>query len=291
MPPIPSHARVVIIGGGICGASTAYHLASLGITDVVVLEKAQLTSGSTWHAAGLVGQLRSSANITQLLKYSVELYDKLEAETGQATGWKMCGGLRLAGSEQRMIELRRAATTAKSFGLETNAQAMKIAANFLDELTDPVTGMIGYTKRGERSSRHPGDHSRNFPVEKGEALTAAGLSSRFVLGQKPEKSVVMKLSAKRLLVKPPSAKDKRAIDHYYWYHGTSAMQQMGGEYWNRWSQSVTRAILTTQRPSGNVAGSWDSAGTWGEDGGRIYATSLLLYRLQVTWRDMKRRDR
>jgi hypothetical protein len=185
----------------------------------------------------------------------------------------------------------KAYQSAKSFGLETNAQAMKIAANFLDELTDPVTGMIGYTKRGERSSRHPGDHSRNFPVEKGEALTAAGLSSRFVLGQKPEKSVVMKLSAKRLLVKPPSAKDKRAIDHYYWYHGTSAMQQMGGEYWNRWSRSVTRAILTTQRPSGNVAGSWDSAGTWGEDGGRIYATSLLLNCLQVTWRDMKRRDR
>jgi sarcosine dehydrogenase len=118
MPPIPSHARVVIIGGGICGASTAYHLAGLGITDVVVLEKAQLTSGSTWHAAGLVGQLRSSANITQLLKYSVELYDSLEAETGQPTGWRMCGGLRLAATEARMIELRRAATTARSFGLE-----------------------------------------------------------------------------------------------------------------------------------------------------------------------------
>jgi 4-methylaminobutanoate oxidase (formaldehyde-forming) len=118
MPEVPSHARVVIIGGGICGASTAYHLAGLGLTDVVVLEKARITSGSTWHAAGLVGQLRSSANITQLLKYSVELYDKLEEETGQATGWKMCGGLRLAGTEERMTELRRAATTARSFGLE-----------------------------------------------------------------------------------------------------------------------------------------------------------------------------
>jgi sarcosine dehydrogenase len=118
MSQIPGHSRVVIIGGGICGASTAYHLAGLGITEVLVVEKARLTSGSTWHAAGLVGQLRSSANITQLLKYSVELYDRLEEETGQATGWRMCGGLRLAGTEERMTELRRAATTARSFGLE-----------------------------------------------------------------------------------------------------------------------------------------------------------------------------
>jgi len=84
----PSAAQVVIIGGGIIGCSTAYHLARAGFTDVVLLERAKLTSGSTWHAAGLVGQLRTSANVTQLLKYSVELYDKLEQETGQATGWK-----------------------------------------------------------------------------------------------------------------------------------------------------------------------------------------------------------
>ena len=114
----PSSARAVIIGGGIVGCSTAYHLAGLGWRDVVVLEKAQLTSGSTWHAAGLVGQLRSNANITQLLTYSVSLYDRLEAETGQATGWKQNGGLRLACNADRWIELKRQATTAHSFGLE-----------------------------------------------------------------------------------------------------------------------------------------------------------------------------
>jgi 4-methylaminobutanoate oxidase (formaldehyde-forming) len=115
---LPSHARVVILGGGIIGASVAYHLAKLGVRDVIVLERAKLTSGSTFHAAGLVGQLRTSANITQLLKYSVELYDTLEAETEQATGWKRVGGLRLACNESRMIELKRQATTAHSFGLE-----------------------------------------------------------------------------------------------------------------------------------------------------------------------------
>ncbi len=128
--PLPAQARAVIIGGGIIGCSVAYHLARLGWREVVLLERHKLTGGSTWHAAGLVGQLRASANITQLLKYSVELYDRLEAETGQATGWKMNGGLRLACNKERMIEIRRQATTAHSFGLEmhvlTPAEAKKL---------------------------------------------------------------------------------------------------------------------------------------------------------------------
>ncbi len=127
MANIPSHARIVIIGGGIIGCSTAYHLAQLGEKDVIVLERAQLTSGSTWHAAGLVGQLRTSANITQLLKHSVDLYNRLEQETGLATGWKMNGGLRLACNAERMTEIRRQATTAHSFGLEMHLLSPKEA--------------------------------------------------------------------------------------------------------------------------------------------------------------------
>ncbi len=123
----PTQARIVIIGGGIIGCSTAYHLVRLGWKDVVLLERNKLTSGSTWHAAGLVGQLRSSANITQLLKYSVELYDRLEAETGQATGWKRNGGLRLACNAERMTEIKRQATTAHSFGLEMELLSPKEA--------------------------------------------------------------------------------------------------------------------------------------------------------------------
>jgi len=118
MAELPSSARAVVIGGGIVGCSTAYHLAKLGWTDTVLVEKHKLTSGSTFHAAGLVGQLRTSANITQLLGNSVELYRTLEAETGQATGWKMNGGLRLACNQERWTEVKRQATTAKSFGLE-----------------------------------------------------------------------------------------------------------------------------------------------------------------------------
>ena len=93
---MPTHAEIVVIGGGIIGCSTAYHLARDHKADVVLLEQGKLTSGSTWHAAGLVGQLRSSASITHVLKYSVDLYKRLEAETGLATGWKMTGCLRLA---------------------------------------------------------------------------------------------------------------------------------------------------------------------------------------------------
>ena len=127
---LPKTARVVIIGGGIIGCSTAYHLAKMGCSEVVLLEKHQLTSGSTFHAAGLVGQLRTNANITQLLGYSVELYKTLEQETGLSTGWKMNGGLRLACNPERWIEVKRQATTAHSFGLEmhllTPAEALEL---------------------------------------------------------------------------------------------------------------------------------------------------------------------
>ncbi|MDQ0422812.1 4-methylaminobutanoate oxidase (formaldehyde-forming) [Peteryoungia aggregata LMG 23059] len=115
---LPSHAQIVVIGGGIIGCSTAYHLARDHKADVLLIEQGALTSGSTWHAAGLVGQLRSSASITRVLKYSVELYKGLEAETGLATGWKMTGCLRLATNQDRWTEFRRLATTAGSFGME-----------------------------------------------------------------------------------------------------------------------------------------------------------------------------
>lgn len=117
MSGLPSSSKVVIIGGGIVGCSTAYHLAKMGV-ETVLLERKKLTSGTTFHAAGLVGQLRSNANVTQLLGYSIDLYRKLEAETGQATGWKMNGGMRLACNQERWTEVKRQATTAHSFGLD-----------------------------------------------------------------------------------------------------------------------------------------------------------------------------
>lgn len=122
---LPGHAQIIVIGGGIIGCSTAYHLARDHKADVILLEQNRLTSGSTWHAAGLVGQLRSSASITQVLKYSVELYKNLAKETGLETGWKMTGCLRLACNEDRWIEYKRLATTAQSFGMEMHLLSPK----------------------------------------------------------------------------------------------------------------------------------------------------------------------
>ena len=118
MRAFPKQARVVIIGGGVGGCSIAYHLAKLGWSDVVLLERHELTSGSTWHSAGLVGQLRSDVNLTRMMQYSTDLYGRLKAETGQDTGWRMTGGVRLASSAARLVELKRQVSLARSFGLD-----------------------------------------------------------------------------------------------------------------------------------------------------------------------------
>ncbi|MGY9037034.1 GcvT family protein [Sulfitobacter sp. M13] len=120
MTVLPSSARVVIIGGGISGCSVAYHLAKLGWTDVILLERKKLTSGTTWHAAGLVGQLRASQNMTRLAKYSADLYRTLEVETGLATGLRQCGSITVALTAERQEELRRQAAMARVFGVEVN---------------------------------------------------------------------------------------------------------------------------------------------------------------------------
>ena len=120
---LPARADVVIIGGGIIGASIAYHLAKLGIRNTVLLERKQLTSGTTWHAAGLVGQLRASRNLTELAKYTTSLFEKLEKETGKATGFKQNGSISIALTRGRMEELERGASMAKNFGLEVNVIA------------------------------------------------------------------------------------------------------------------------------------------------------------------------
>ncbi len=118
MVELPSEARCVVIGGGIIGCSIAYHLAKLGWKDIVLLERNRLTSGTTWHAAGLIGQLRGSSTLTKLAKYSADLMAELEAETGVATGFRQNGSLSLALSAERLEELKRQATMGKVFGVE-----------------------------------------------------------------------------------------------------------------------------------------------------------------------------
>ena len=118
MAELPSQAQVVVIGGGVGGCSIAYHLTLMGWKDVVILERHELTSGSTWHSAGLVGQMRSDANLTRMMHYSTDLYRKLKDETGQDTSWREVGGIRLASSAERMEENKRLVEMARSFGVD-----------------------------------------------------------------------------------------------------------------------------------------------------------------------------
>ncbi len=139
--PVPTKTRIAIIGGGAIGCSIAYHLAKRGERDVVLLERLQLTHGATWHAAGLVGQLRSSSNLTRLMCYSAELYGRLEAETGQATGWHGVGSVRLASSEPRWRELQRSATMAKGFGFHVELVSAREARELFPLLD--ASGVVG----------------------------------------------------------------------------------------------------------------------------------------------------
>ena len=141
MTELPRQAQAVIIGGGVVGCSVAYHLAKLGWCNVVLLERKQLTSGTTWHAAGLIGQLRATANMTKLARYGAELYANLESETGVATGFRRVGSISLALTRERMEELKRGASMARAFDVEVEEISVTEAAR-RHPLTD-MTGVVG----------------------------------------------------------------------------------------------------------------------------------------------------
>ena len=143
MAQVPNKARAVIIGGGVIGCSVAYHLAKLGWKDVVLLERKQLTSGTTWHAAGLIAQLRATANMTKLAKYSQELYGNLEAETGVATGFKRCGSITVALTEERKEEIFRQAAMARAFGVDVEEiSPAEVKAKYEHLNIEGVTGGV-----------------------------------------------------------------------------------------------------------------------------------------------------
>ena len=140
---MPTQSRIVIVGGGIAGCSTAYHLAQLGITDVLLLEQGKLTCGTTWHAAGLVGQMRPNRNMTRMSKYGIELYGALEAETGLATGWKQCGSVNVARTPERFALLKKQVALARSFGVDVELITPREAGMRVPVMrTDDLQGAI-----------------------------------------------------------------------------------------------------------------------------------------------------
>ena len=150
MTNIPKTARVIIIGGGVIGCSVAYHLAKKGWKEIILLERKQLTSGTTWHAAGLIAQLRASANMTKLAKYSQELYGNLEKETGVSTGFKRCGSITVALTEERKEEIFRQAAMARAFGVDVEEISPEEVKNKYEHLNiDGVTAGVWLPKDGQ----------------------------------------------------------------------------------------------------------------------------------------------
>ena len=186
---LPSHARVVIIGGGVVGCSVAYHLTQLGWKDVVLLERKQLTSGTTWHAAGLIAQLRATANMTRLAKYSQELYGNLEEETGVATGFRRVGSITVALTEERREEIFRSAAMARAFGVEIEEiTPAEVKARYPHLNTDDVKAGVYLAKDGQGDPANialalaKGARQRGAVVKERVKVTGLAKSGRRVTG-------------------------------------------------------------------------------------------------------------
>ncbi|GGH27779.1 4-methylaminobutanoate oxidase (formaldehyde-forming) [Cribrihabitans marinus] len=189
MPDLPENARVVIIGGGVIGCSVAYHLSKLGWTDIVLLERKQLTSGTTWHAAGLIGQLRASSNMTKLARYSAELYRGLEAETGVATGLRQVGSISAALTGERLEELYRSAAMARAFGVPAEELSpTEIKEKYPHINLDGVTGGVWLPTDGQADPANialalaKGARQRGAAIHERIKVTGATREGRRVTG-------------------------------------------------------------------------------------------------------------
>ena len=186
---LPSQAEIVIVGGGIAGCSTAYHLAKMGKTDVVLLEQGKLTSGTTWHAAGLVGQMRPNRNMTVMSKYGIELYSTLEAETGLATGWKQCGSVNVARTPERWQVLKKQMAMANSFGVECHLiDREEIAERVPIMRTDDLQGGIWLPGDGKANpadlcmSLAKGARNRGVRIHEGIEVTGVMVENGRAVG-------------------------------------------------------------------------------------------------------------
>src|ERR671924_2308988 len=186
---LPPQAQVVIVGGGIVGCSTAYHLTKSGWKDVLLLEQGRLTSGTTWHAAGLVGQMRPNRNMTRMSKYGIELYSTLEAETGLATGWKQCGSVNVAQTPERWIVFQRQAAMARSFGIEVHLLTPREALEKWPLLrADDLQGALWFPADGKANpadlamSLAKGARNLGVKIQEGVRVTQINTQKGFVSG-------------------------------------------------------------------------------------------------------------
>jgi len=175
--------------------------------------------------------------------------------------------------------------SARNAGLRLDNAAFDGAAAWLDKVTEPEYGRVGYTFRGSGPAR-PQELIDKFPSDRSESLTAEGIMTRIHLGEDPKKSELIQKGADLVLKVPPVWNEARGdIDMYYWFWGTQAMHHVGGQAWRAWKKPMREVALSSQRTDGTLAGSWDPVGPWGRDGGRIYSTALMTIILEIVGRD------
>jgi hypothetical protein len=236
-------------------------LASLAITEAYYFSKSPLIKQTAQLAVNYIIMARNP--------YAAWRYDvpPVGDNDTSVTGWMVF-----------------ALASAKDAGIEADYKsAFDGALSWIDEVSDPATGRIGYDTFGSLSSRTPSNE--HFPREKGEAMTAVGLLCRVFLGQKPDDTPIMHKHAELLKSKPPLwDPDAYACDMYYWYYGTYAMYQMGKPYWPVWEKAMKAAVVDSQRKDGDEKGSWDPVDPWAYAGGRVYSTALMTLCIEVYFR-------
>jgi len=236
-------------------------IATAALCEAYALSRSPLLRGAAQKAVGFIARARNP--------YGVWRYDAPPVGDGDTsvTGW--------------MILALKAAEEA---GLAFDRQAFTDALAWLDEVTHPATGRVGYDSRGSRSSRVPGVNDR-FPTDRTECMTAVGLLCRSLLGQDPQKEKVLLAHADLLAKSPPAwSADGLTNDFCYWFFGSGAMFRMGGPHWSAWNEAMKKALLGSQRQDGSAAGSWDPNDPWGFAGGRVCSTALGALCLEVYFR-------
>jgi len=178
----------------------------------------------------------------------------------------------------------QALISGKEFGLVVADAALKTAMVWFDGVTDSATGAAGYQKVGEGSSRPVGKLQR-FPNARTEAMTAVVLLCRYLMHMEPKECKTMDLATQTILRKPPVWNENDgSIDMYYWYYGSYAMYQAGGRQWTEWSKKMSDVVVKSQKKDGNPKGSWDPIDAWGDDGGRVYSTAIMVLCLESYYR-------
>lgn len=240
-------------------------IATLALCEVNVIDESRLAADRAQKAVDYILRAR---NPYRVWRYSVPPDGSNDTSV---TGWMIL-----------------ALTSARDGGLEVPNEPFDAALDWFDRMTDPDTGRVGYTERGTPSSRVHGVNEHH-PTEHGEALTAMALLCRIFLGQDPsgDDDIARQMRQHANLVSntlPRWSDDGLTNDMYYWYFGSYAMWQMGGDHWKAWERSMKEAILDSQRTGGSAEGSWDPNGPWGYAGGRVYSTALMVLCLEVDYR-------